>query len=62
VEQVRARLDHALAQARGGRTFSPQELLALQADAYRYQQTVELASKVAEAGAQTVRQAVNTQV
>jgi hypothetical protein len=62
VEQVRARLDHALAQARAGRTFSPQELLALQADAYRYQQTVELASKVAEAGAQTVRQAVNTQV
>jgi hypothetical protein len=62
VEEARARLDHALAEARSGRTFSAQELLALQADAYRYQHAVDIASRVAEAGAQTVRQAVNTQV
>ena len=62
VEEARARLDHALAEARSGRTFSAQELLALQADAYRYQHAVEITSRVAEAGAQTVRQAVNTQV
>jgi hypothetical protein len=40
----------------------PQELLALQADAYRFSHTVEVASKVAEAGAQSVKQAVHTQV
>jgi hypothetical protein len=62
VEEARARLDRALAESRSGRTFSAQELLALQADAYRYQHAVEIASRVAEAGAQTVRQAVNTQV
>ena len=62
VEEVRARLDRALSEARAGRTFTAQELLALQADAYRYQHTVDVAAKVAEAGAQTVRQAVNTQV
>lgn len=62
VEQARARLDAVLAEARRGRTFSAGELLALQADAYRAGQTVELASKVVEQGAQSIRQAVNTQV
>lgn len=62
VEQARARLDAVLAEARRGRTFSAGELLALQADAYRAGQAVELASKVVEQGAQSVRQAVNTQV
>jgi hypothetical protein len=62
LEGARQRLDAALAEARRGRTFTAQELLALQADAYRYSQTVEVASKVVEQGAQTVKQAVNTQV
>jgi len=62
VERARARLDGALAEARRGRTFTAGELLALQADAYRAGQTLELASKVVEQGAQSVRQAVNTQV
>ena len=52
----------ALAQARAGRTFSAPELLALQAGAYRFGQAVEVAAKVAEAAAQSVRQAVNAQV
>lgn len=62
VERARERLDAVLAAARRGRTFSAQELLALQADAYRYSQTVEVASRVVEHGAQAVKQAVNTQV
>ncbi len=62
LERSRAALDAAVAEARNGRTFSPSELLALQSQAYRYGQTVELASKVVEQAAQAVKQAVNTQV
>jgi len=62
VEQARARLDGALAQARRGRTFTAGELLSLQGDAYRAGQTLELASRLVEQSAQSVRQAVNTQV
>jgi hypothetical protein len=62
VEQARSRLDAVLAEARRGRTFSAGELLALQADAYRASQTLDLAARAVEQGAQAVRQAVNTQV
>jgi hypothetical protein len=62
VERARERLDGALAAARRGQTFTAQELLALQADAYRYTQTLEIASKAVEHAAQGVKQAVNTQV
>ncbi len=62
IEQAQRRLDAVLAAARSGRTFSARELLSLQAQAYRYAQTLEIASKVVEQGAQTVKQAVNTQV
>jgi hypothetical protein len=62
VERARERLETALASARAGRTFSAAELLALQADAYRYAQTVDVASKVVEHGAQALKTAVNTQV
>ncbi len=62
LERARQGLDAALSAARLGRTFTAQELLALQAQAYRYSQVVEVASKVVEQGAQAVKQAVNTQV
>lgn len=62
VEQARARLDAVLAEARRGRSFTAGELLALQGDAYRAGQTLEVASRLVEQGAQSVRQAVNTQV
>jgi hypothetical protein len=62
LDRARARLDAALAAARRGRTFTASELLTLQADAYRFSETVELASKVVEGGAQAVRQLVNSQV
>jgi hypothetical protein len=62
VERAQARLDAVLSAARAGRTFTAGELIGLQADAYRCAQTVDLASKLVEQGAQSVRQALNTQV
>ncbi len=62
IEQAQRRLDSVLDAARRGRTFTAQELLALQAVAYRYAQTVDLAARMVEHGAQTVKQAVNTQI
>ena len=55
-------IDGMLAQARRGRTFSPQELLCLQADAHRFAQTVEFAARAVEHGVQGLRQALNAQV
>jgi len=62
VDLARARLDGVLAAARSGRTFTAQELLGLQAEAYRTVQTVDLGVKLVEQGAQAVRQTLATQV
>lgn len=62
IERAQARLDGLLAAARSGRTFTAQELLSLQGDAYRYSQTVELSAKLVEQGAQAVKQALHAQV
>ncbi|HSD19216.1 MAG TPA: hypothetical protein VLC54_04225 [Anaeromyxobacter sp.] len=62
IERAQRRLDGVLAAARRGETFTAQELLGLQAEAYRVVQTVDLASKLVEQGAQSVKQALNTQV
>ncbi len=62
VERAQARLDSVLAAARSGRTFTAAELIGLQAEAYRCAQTVDLATKLVEQGAQSVKQAVNTQI
>ncbi|ABC80483.1 hypothetical protein [Anaeromyxobacter dehalogenans] len=62
VERAQARLDAVLTAARSGRTFTAQELLGLQAEAYRTVQTVDLAAKLVEQGAQAVKQALNTQL
>jgi hypothetical protein len=62
VERAQRRLDAVLEAARNGRVFTAQELLGLQAQAYRYAQTVDLASKLVENGAQSVKQALNTQI
>jgi len=62
VELARSRLEGVLAAARSGRTFTAQELLGLQAEAYRTVQTVDLAVKATEQAAQSVRQALATQV
>jgi hypothetical protein len=60
VDRARARLDGLLDQARAGRTFSGGELLALQAEAYRTVQTVDLATRLVEQGGQAVKQALAT--
>ncbi len=62
VERAQRRLDAVLEAARSGRTFTAGELLGLQAQAYRYSQTVDLASKLVEQAAQSVKQASNTQL
>jgi hypothetical protein len=62
LEGSQARLDRVLQAARGGRTFTAGELLALQADAYRFTQTLDVAAKLVEHGVQSVKQAANAQV
>jgi hypothetical protein len=62
VERAQARLDALLEAARSGRTFTAQELVVLQSQAYRYAQTVELSAKLVEQGAQAVKQALHAQV
>jgi hypothetical protein len=62
IDRAQARVDAVLAAARAGRTFTAAELIGLQTEAYRCAQTVDLASKLAEQGAQSVKQALNTQI
>jgi hypothetical protein len=62
IDRAQARVDAVLAAARAGRTFTAAELIGLQTEAYRCAQTVDLASKLAEQGAQAVKQALNTQL
>jgi hypothetical protein len=62
VERAQVRLDQVLAAARAGRTFTSGELLALQGEAYRCAQVVDLGAKLVEQGAQSVKQALATQV
>jgi len=62
IERAQRRLDSVLQAARRGRTFTAQELLVLQAEAYRCAQTLDVASRTVEHAAQSVKQAVNTQV
>jgi ribosomal protein L13E len=62
IERAQARLDQVLQAARAGRTFTAAELLGLQAEAYRFGQTVDLGARLVEQGAQAVKQALNTQL
>lgn len=62
LERARERLDRLLEGGRTGRSCTARELLDIQRQACGYAQRVELAAKVVEQGAQTVKQAVNTQV
>lgn len=62
IERAQARLDALLAASRSGRTFTAQELMAVQGEAYRLSQTVELSAKLVEQGAQAVKQALHAQV
>jgi hypothetical protein len=62
VGQAQKRLDHILQLAESGRTFTPAELLALQAHVYRASQELDLAGKVVEKATGGVKQVLQTQV
>jgi hypothetical protein len=69
---VRALLERAVAAenhvdtlvqaAARGKTFSPAQLLALQASVFRYSQTVEVASRVADRLVGAIKQTVGTSI
>ncbi|WP_426754128.1 ATP-dependent helicase HrpB [Myxococcus sp. Y35] len=62
VGQAQKRLDRILELAQSGRSFTPAELLALQAHVYRASQELDLAGKVVEKATGGVKQVLQTQV
>jgi hypothetical protein len=62
VAEAQARMDRILALAASGRTFSPAELLALQAGVAEASLTVDLAGKVLDRVTSGLRQVLQTQV
>jgi len=56
------RIDHLIASAAAGKTFSAGQLLALQATAFRYSQTVEVLSRAADRLVGSIKQTLGTQV
>jgi len=62
VSQAQKRLDHILALAESGRTFTPAELLAFQAHVYAASQQLDLAGKVVEKATSGVKQVLQTQI
>jgi hypothetical protein len=62
VSAAQARMDRILALAASGRTFSPAELLSLQAGVAEASQTVDLAGKVLDRVSGGVRTLLQTQV
>jgi len=55
-------VDTLLAAAATGKTFSPAELLALQATVFRYSQAVEVVSRATDKLIGAVKQTMSTQV
>jgi flagellar hook-basal body complex protein FliE len=62
VVQAQHRLDRVLALAQSGRTFSPAELLGMQAQVYSASQQLDLAGKVVEKVTSGVKQVLQTQI
>ena len=62
VVKEETRIDRVLEAAARGKTFSPAELLALQAAVFRYSQTVEVVSRVADRLVGAIKQTMGTQV
>ncbi len=62
VASQQRRLDEAIALARSGRTFSGQELLALQARTHRFAHDLNLVSKMIEQLSSGVRRTLETQI
>lgn len=62
VTRAQQRMEAVLTLAQSGRSFSPAELLALQAQVYRASQELDLAGKVVEKLTGGVKQVLQTQV
>jgi hypothetical protein len=62
VQQAQRRLEHVLHLAESGRTFTPAELLALQAQVYQASNQIDLAGKVVDKATGGVKQILQTQV
>ena len=62
VTSAQKRLDHILSMAQHGKSFTPAELLAMQAHVYRASQELDLAGKVVEKATGGVKQILQTQV
>ncbi|MHB8872736.1 MAG: ATP-dependent helicase HrpB [Myxococcaceae bacterium] len=62
VTAAQQRLDKVLELAQSGKTFTPAELIALQANVYRASQELDLAGKVVEKVTSGVKQILQTQV
>lgn len=54
-------IDRALSAAQGGRAFSHEELIALQAGVYRYSQELQLASKLVDGASRAIRRTLRSQ-
>ncbi len=61
IEHGRAFVDRAIRVARSGRTFSNEELIAVQAGVYRYTQELEIASKLVDKATSSVRTTLQSQ-
>lgn len=62
VSAAQRRLDQVLSLAQSGKTFTPAELLAVQAQVYRASQELDLAGKVVEKATSGVKQVLQTQL
>ena len=62
LEQQRAQLDRAIRQAAGGHSYSPSELVALQARVYVYGESLEVLSHLVDRTVSAVKTTLNTQV
>jgi hypothetical protein len=62
VADAQGRLDRVMTLAQSGKTFTPAELLGLQAQVYSASQELDLAGKVVEKATGGVKQVLQTQV
>jgi hypothetical protein len=60
--KAESRIESIIDAARRGKTFSPGELLGMQMEVFRYQQTLEVISKTTEKVVGGIKQTLGTQV
>lgn len=62
IERQRVEIDRAIRDAARGRSFSPAEILILQARVFAYSQNLEVLSQVVDKSVGAVKTALNTQL